>query len=90
MLKIRYTSKFKRDYKVLQKRGNNIKLFQEVLSLLSNEQPLPYKHLDHSLSGDYTGHRECHITSDWLLIYKIEQNILTLTLIRTGTHSDLF
>jgi mRNA interferase YafQ len=90
MLKIRYTSKFKKDYKAVQKRGNNIKLFQDVLSMLCNEQPLPQKHFDHSLSGDYIGHRECHIAPDWLLIYKVEQNILTLTLTRTGTHSDLF
>ena len=40
--------------------------------------------------GNYEGYRECHITPDWLLIYKIENEILTLTLTRTGTHSDLF
>ncbi len=45
---------------------------------------------DHPLSGNYEGHRECHITPDWLLIYKIERKILTLLLTRTGTHSDLF
>ena len=44
----------------------------------------------HTLSGDYAGFRECHILPDWLLIYKIETDILTLTLTRTGSHSDLF
>jgi len=45
---------------------------------------------DHDLSGDWVGHRECHILPDWLLIYRIEDDVLVLTLARTGTHSDLF
>ena len=90
MLDIRYSSKFKKDYKTIIKRGYNPQLLQDVLILLSNEQPLPPKYKDHNLLGNYEGHRECHITSDWLLIYKIEHNILTLSLTRTGTHSDLF
>ena len=72
------------------KRGYNPKHLETVLDILCTEQTLPPKYRDHSLSGNYEGHRECHITPDWLLIYKIEQNILTLTLTRTGTHSDLF
>lgn len=90
MLKIRYSAKFKKDFKMIQKRGCNLTLFQEVVTQLSNEQPLPAKNRDHVLSGNYAGFRECHITPDWLLIYKIESNILTLSLTRTGTHSDLF
>lgn len=90
MLDIRYSTKFKKDYKTIIKRGYNPKLLEDVLLILSNEQSLPPKYRDHSLSGNYDGHRECHITPDWLLIYKIEQNILTLSLTRTGTHSDLF
>jgi len=90
MLDIRYAAKFKKDYKAIIKRGYDPQRLQEVLELLCAEQPLPPKYRDHSLSGNYDGHRECHILSDWLLIYKIEQNILTLTLTRTGTHSDLF
>ncbi|MCI8510839.1 MAG: type II toxin-antitoxin system YafQ family toxin [Lachnospiraceae bacterium] len=90
MLNIRYSAKFKRDYKTIMKRGYNPQLLQEVLTLLSTEQPLPFKYKDHNLAGSYEGHRECHITPDWLLIYKIEQEILTLSLTRTGTHSDLF
>ena len=90
MLNLRYSSKFKKDYKTIIKRGYNPKLLEDVLSILCAEEPLPLKYRDHNLSGSYEGHRECHITPDWLLIYKIEQNILTLTLTRTGTHSDLF
>ena len=65
-------------------------MLENVLEILCNEQPLPPKYKDHSLSGDYQGHRECHIMPDWLLIYKINHNTLILTLTRTGTHSDLF
>lgn len=90
MLDIRYSTKFKKDYKTIMKRGYNPKLLETVLNLLCTKQALPPKYRDHPLSGNYEGHRECHITPDWLLIYKIEQNILTLTLTRTGTHSNLF
>ncbi len=90
MLDILYSTKFKKDYKNIIKRGYNIKLLENVLEILCNEQPLPPKYKDHSLSGDYQGHRECHIMPDWLLIYKINHNTLILTLTRTGTHSDLF
>ncbi len=90
MLDILYSTKFKKDYKNIIKRGYNLKLLENVLEILCNEQPLPPKYKDHSLSGDYQGHRECHIMPDWLLIYKINHNTLILTLTRTGTHSDLF
>ena len=90
MLKVRYSARFKKDFKVIIKRGYNISLFEEVLALLREEKTLPEKYCDHSLRGDYTGHRECHISPDWLLIYKKESDILTLTLTRTGSHSDLF
>ncbi len=89
MLKARYSSQFKKDFKLVEKRGYDIALFEEVLALLVEEKPLPEKYLDHPLVGNYKGHRSCHILNDWLLIYKIEDKILTLTLIRTGTHSDL-
>ena len=90
MLKVRYSSKFKKDFKVIIKRGYNISLFEEVLTLLREETPLPEKYNDHALKGNYIGHRECHITPDWLLIYQIIESELVLYLSRTGTHSDLF
>jgi mRNA interferase YafQ len=91
MLKIRYRKQFKKDYKkALQRPGHKPELFQEVLEYLVNEQVLPIQYRDHALSGNSIGFRECHILPDWLLIYKIEEDILTLTLTRTGSHSDLF
>ena len=62
----------------------------EAESKLANGEPLDEKHKDHPLSGDWIGHRECHILPDWLLVYRIEDEVLVLTLSRTGTHSDLF
>lgn len=64
MLDIRYSAKFKKDYKAVIKRGYNPQLLQAVLELLCSEQPLPPKYKDHNLSGNYEGHRECHITPD--------------------------
>lgn len=90
MRRVRYSARFKKDYKTILKRGYDVNLLEQIIELLVNEKPLPQKYLDHVLAGKYTGHRECHITPDWLLIYKIENDILTLTLTRTGTHSDLF
>lgn len=92
MLKIEYQGQFKKDYKLAIKRGCNPDALKQVIVLLVNEQPLPEKYRDHALTDtkEYKGVRECHIEPDWLLIYKVYQEILTLKLIRTGTHSDLF
>ncbi len=61
-----------------------------MVELLAMGEALPEKNRDHELSGNWDGHRECHIQPDWLLIYRIENDVLVLTLARTGTHSDLF
>ncbi|MBQ6845895.1 MAG: type II toxin-antitoxin system YafQ family toxin [Oscillospiraceae bacterium] len=92
MLKIEFQGQFKKDYKLAIKRGCNMQLFQEVVTLLAEEKTLPAKYKDHALldSKEYKGMRECHIQPDWLLIYKIYKDTLILQLIRTGTHSDLF
>lgn len=87
---IESTGRFKKDLKVVIKRGYNMALLQAVIDLLASGFPLPEKHKDHALTGNWSNYRECHITPDWLLIYKIENDILVLTLTRTGTHSDLF
>ena len=68
----------------------NIALLKDIVTKLANGEPLDARHKDHPLSGDWIGHRECHIQPDWLLVYRIENDILVLTLSRTGTHSDLF
>ncbi|MCI5773762.1 MAG: type II toxin-antitoxin system YafQ family toxin [Erysipelotrichaceae bacterium] len=85
-----WTTKFKKDYKVAMKRHLNIKLLDDIIRALAQGETLPEKNHDHELSGDWAGHRECHIQPDWLLIYRIEDDVLVLTLARTGTHSDLF
>ena len=90
MLTIKYQAAFKKDYKRIVKRGYDIRLLEEVISILANQEPLPEKFRDHSLLGKYTGCRECHITPDWLLIYEIDGDELILYLTRTGSHSDLF
>lgn len=64
--------------------------YSDIIRALSRGEKLPEKNKDHELTGDWVGHRECHIQPDWLLIYRIEDDVLVLTLARTGTHSDLF
>ena len=80
----------KKDLKLASKRGYNISKFNKILEMICNFETLPEKYCDHSLIGNYVGYRECHIEPDWLLIYKIENDTLTLILSRSGTHSDLF
>ncbi len=87
---VKYTTCFKKDYKRAIKRGLKIELLEQVVTLLAMGERLPDKNRDHDLSGDWAGHRECHILTDWLLVYRIEDDVLVLTLARTGTHSDLF
>jgi mRNA interferase YafQ len=90
MLKIKYHSKFKKDIKTIKKRNYDLSKLQKVIEILAEEKTLPAKYKDHSLNGVYQDFRECHILPDWLLIYRIDKDILTLVLSRTGTHSDLF
>lgn len=87
---VKPSSRFKKDLKTIAKRGYNISLLTNIIKLLAAGLPLPEKHKDHALTGNWINYRECHITPDWLLIYKIEEDILVLTLTRTGSHSDLF
>ena len=85
-----WTTQFKKDYKLALKRRLNIDLLDDVIRALSRGETLPEKNKDNALSGNWAGHRECHIQPDWLLVYRIEDDVLVLTLARTGTHSDLF
>ena len=89
-LDIVWTTRFKRDYKRAMKRHRNINLLDNIIRTLSRGETLPERHRDHELTGDWVGHRECHIEPDWLLVYRIDGNVLVLTLARTGTHSDIF
>lgn len=87
---IKPTSQFKKDFKLAQKRHLNTDLLKDIINKLANGQPLEERYNDHALSGNWNGHRECHVLPDWLLIYRIEADVLVLTLVRSGTHSDLF
>lgn len=87
---VKYTTQFKKDYKLAKRRGKKIELLNKAIEILSNGESLPENYHDHSLSGNWIGHRECHIQPDWLLTYYYEDDILVLTLVRTGSHSDLF
>lgn len=89
-LQIIWTTQFKKDYKLALKRGLNIALLDDIIRTLSSGQTLPETNRDHALTGNWSGYRECHILSNWLLVYRIEEDLLVLTLTRTGTHSDLF
>ncbi len=88
MLKLTVSGQYKRDHKTILKRGWNVGSLKTVLDVLLNEEKLDRKYHDHELSGNYVGYRECHIESDWLLIYKVADGQLKLQ--RTGSHSDLF
>jgi mRNA interferase YafQ len=90
MFQLVYTNRFKKDVKLLQKRGFNMDLLKIAISALEENGDLPAQYQPHKLSGSYTGFREAHLKSDLLLVWKVfpEKNEVWLT--RTGTHADLF
>ena len=90
MLTLKTTSKFRKDYKRMKKRGYDLARLEEIIDQLLRGETLAPKHRDHELIGDYAGFSECHVQPDWLLVYEIDQDVLVLTAFRTGTHSDLF
>ena len=83
-----YTKQFARDVKNARKRGKNLDKFKIIATTLLQGDTLDTIHRDHKLIGNYSGRRECHIESDWLLIYKVNENIVVFE--RMGSHSDLF
>lgn len=88
MLLLKTTSRFLKDLKLAKKRGYDIDRLEAIVDLLQAQTPLPPKNKDHTLTGEWHHHRECHIQPDWLLIYRIDATFLILE--RTGTHADLF
>ena len=92
MRRIDITGQYKRDLKLARKRNLPEEKLNAVILKLANDEPLPEVNKDHALTGDFIGTRECHISPDWLLIYSKEEDgvVQILTLIRTGSHSDLF
>ncbi len=88
MLEVRATTCFKKEVKKAARQQKDMQKLGKVIDSLQAEKPLPERNLDHALTGNYVGHRECHLSPDWLLIYKIENGALIL--VRTGSHSELF
>jgi len=90
MFAIEYTSQFKKDLKRAKRRGKCLAKIRMCMKQIASEDNLPQKLRDHSLSGNWQGHRELHIEPDWLLIYKLLLDEKTVIFVRTGSHSDLF
>ena len=90
MLSIVASNQFKKDLKTAAKRGLKLDKLRDVVDTLSRQETLDEKYRDHSLTGEYRGFRECHVEPDWLLIYRVNEEVLELYLFRTGSHADLF
>jgi len=88
MLKPAYTKQFDRDTIRMKKRGKNLEKLKIIIRSIVAEESLDGIHRDHKLIGNWKGRRECHIESDWLLIYLVESDCVVFE--RNGTHSDLF
>ena len=87
---VQWTKQYKKDVKLAKKRNYKMDELYSVVEKLANDEILEERYHDHSLEGNWAGHRELHIRPDWLLIYQKKDNLLILELSRTVTHSDLF
>jgi len=87
MLTLKTTKRFEKDYRKSVKSGRDMSRLKRVMTWIANQNPLPPELRDHKLIGNYQGRRECHLASDWLLIYKLEDDMVIFE--RTGTHSEL-
>ena len=87
-----YSNRFKKDLKKALKQGKDLNKLQVVVDKLAFREELEPKYKNHNLINDkyYTDCKECHIESDWLLVYKYDNNELILLLINTGSHSEVF
>ncbi|ADW70502.1 type II toxin-antitoxin system YafQ family toxin [Granulicella tundricola] len=88
MLEVVMATRFRRDTKLMERRGLKMTKLREVIMLLAQEIELPVRYHDHLLSGSWKDHRECHVEPDWLLIYQLQEGQILFA--RTGTHADLF
>lgn len=88
MLSLKTTTRFEKDYRKAIKSGKDMTRLKRVMTWIANEQALPTELRDHKLIGSFQGRRECHLSGDWLLIYKLEDD--TVIFERTGSHSELF
>jgi mRNA interferase YafQ len=85
-----YTKRFEKSISRCIKRGYDMVLFKEITSLLIKGLPLPYKYKPHKLGGEFVNHWECHVQSNWLLIYRYDEINKRIIFEDTGTHTDLF
>jgi len=88
---VKYTSRFRRDYRREQSGRHRKRLDAELLetvTILSKDEPLPRRYFDHPLGGEWRDHRVCHIRPDLILIYR-KPNATSLELVRLGSHSEL-
>jgi len=90
MLKVEYTTQFKRDLKLANKRKKNMGALQKIMKKIETEETLSPRFRDHPLTGNWITHRELHVEPDWLLIYKLILDEKVVIFVRTGTHADLF
>lgn len=85
-----FSTQFKRDFKRIQKRGYDVEKLKSVFEILESEGSFPEKYKRHKLRGNFSDCEECHIEPDWLLIWRTNEQLNEIVLVRTGTHSDLF
>ncbi len=90
MYRIEYTNRFKMDLKRCEKRGLKLRKLLDVIEMLANSGELPNTYRPYKLSGNKSGLWECHVQSDWLLVWEQDDGLLTLLFLQTGTHSDIF
>jgi mRNA interferase YafQ len=88
--RIAYTSRLKKQCRLLGSRGFNIAELDNIITMLASGNNLPGKYRDHVLQGTRTGYKDGHIRPGWILIYKIEEDVLILLLCETETHANLF
>lgn len=89
--RVEYSAKFKKSLRKVLKQGKNLEKLEKIIFKLANKEELELKYRNHNLVNDkkFKGCKECHIESDWLLVYKYIENELVLLLINTGSHSEL-
>ena len=89
MKTIRKTTQFKKDFKKIKNNNNKINALLEIVRKLANGETIPAEFDPHPLTGNYKNHMECHIESDFLLIW-FDKNADEIKLVRLGSHSELF
>jgi mRNA interferase YafQ len=90
MFQLVFTNKFRKDVKLLQKRGYDMELVKKIILIFEENGNLSSAYSPHKLSGNYSGYWEAHLRPDWLIIWKFVADRNEIWLTRTGRHSDLF